>query len=98
ENELWVNTKVADYLGLKSGYYVTLENQDGARSDKIKVKVTQRIRQDCVYMVHGFGHRDRRLTKGFGKGASDSYLITRSKIDPLMGGTGMNVNFVTIVR
>ncbi|MCB1308131.1 MAG: molybdopterin-dependent oxidoreductase, partial [Leptospiraceae bacterium] len=49
ENELWVNAKVADYLGLKSGYYVTLENQDGARSDKIKVKVTQRIRQDCVY-------------------------------------------------
>jgi thiosulfate reductase/polysulfide reductase chain A len=29
------------------------------------------------------------------KGASDSQLITKYKTDPLMGGTGMNVNFVT---
>jgi thiosulfate reductase/polysulfide reductase chain A len=32
----------------------------------------------------------------FGKGASDAQLITRYKTDPLMGGTGVNVNFVTI--
>ncbi len=29
------------------------------------------------------------------KGASDAELITQYKTDPLMGGTGMNVNFVT---
>ena len=29
-------------------------------------------------------------------GASDSRLITRVKVDPLMGGTGMHVNFVTL--
>ncbi|MCX5762071.1 MAG: hypothetical protein NTW72_11335, partial [Gemmatimonadetes bacterium] len=51
---------------------------------------------DCVYMVHGFGHTARGLRHAFGKGASDSQLVTRYVVDPLMGGTGMNVNFVTI--
>ncbi len=40
--------------------------------------------------------RRRGLRSTFGKGASDSQLITRYKTDPLMGGTGMNVNFVTL--
>jgi len=96
ENELWLNHLVANRMGLKSGDRVKLRNQDGAESLPIKVKATQRIRQDCVYMVHGFGHNAKALRKAFGKGASDAGLITRYKTDPLMGGTGMNVNFVTI--
>jgi len=36
------------------------------------------------------------LRSTFGKGASDARLITRYETDPLMGGTGMNVNFVTL--
>jgi thiosulfate reductase/polysulfide reductase chain A len=46
-------------------------------------------------MVHGFGHTSRMLKHAFGKGASDAQLITRYVTDPLMGGTAMNVNFVT---
>ncbi len=96
ENEIWINNDVANRLDLKSGDYVKLKNQDGVLSNKIRVKATERIRPDCVYMVHGFGHTSRRLRHAFGKGASDSQLITRYATDPLMGGTGMNVNFVTI--
>jgi len=98
ENELWIDSEMAKIHRVKEGSYVVLENQDGAKSGKIKVKLTNRIRQDCVYMVHGFGRSDRRITKGYGKGASDSDLITRYKADPITGGTGMNVNFVTIVK
>ncbi|MDZ7372069.1 MAG: nitrate reductase, partial [candidate division KSB1 bacterium] len=82
--------------GLKSGDYVRLKNQDGVISNRIKVKATERIRPDCVYIVHGFGHNSRMLKFAYQKGASDAQLITRYTIDPLMGGTGMNVNFVTI--
>jgi thiosulfate reductase / polysulfide reductase chain A len=96
ENELWVNANIAERYGLKSGDYVRLKNQDGNVSNQIKVKATERIRPDCVYMVHGFGHTAKGLKHAFGKGASDSQLITRFETDPLMGGTGMNVNFVTI--
>jgi len=96
ENELWLNETVADRMGLRSGDRVKLRNQDGAVSNTIKVKATQRIRQDCVYMVHGFGHTAKGLRKAFKKGANDAGLITRYKTDPLMGGTGNNMNFVTI--
>ncbi|MBA4312326.1 MAG: nitrate reductase [Chlorobiaceae bacterium] len=96
ENEVWLNANIAERYGLKSGDYVKLKNQDGVVSNKIKVKATERIRQDCVYMVHGFGHTAKGLKHAFGKGASDSQLLTRFEIDPLMGGTGMNMNFVTI--
>ena len=43
-----------------------------------------------------FGHNARRLTRAFGKGASDAQLVTRYATDPLMGGTAMNVNFVSL--
>ena len=61
----------------------------------IKVRVTERIRFDSVYMVHGFGHTEKKLTRANGRGASDADLITRVHIDPEMGGTGMRGNFVT---
>ena len=96
ENEVWLNADVARRMGLASGDYVCLKNQDQVVSNRIRVKATERIRPDCVYMVHGFGHTARGLRHAFGKGASDSQLVTRYVVDPLMGGTGMNVNFVTI--
>lgn len=98
ENNLWVNPKVAKIWGLQNGMEVWLRNQDGAVSSfPIKVRVTERIRWDSIYMVHGFGHTDKNLSRAFGKGASDSEMITNVKIDPIMGGTGMRSNFVTFL-
>jgi thiosulfate reductase/polysulfide reductase chain A len=95
ENEVWININIADKYGLRSGDYVRLKNQDGLTSSKIKVKATERIRPDSVFVVHGFGHNSRMLGRQFLVGASDAKLITKYDVDPLMGGTGMNVNFVT---
>ena len=96
ENEIWINADMARRMELKSGDYVRLKNQDEVLSNRIRVKATERIRPDCVYMVHGFGHTAKGLKHAFQKGASDAQLVTRYATDPLMGGTGMNVNFVTI--
>ena len=104
ENELWINADAVAGLPEfadpppRNGELVVLENQDGVRSDPIRLKVTQRIRGDCVYMVHGYGHKAKGLKFAFKRGASDSELTTRYKVDPIMGGTGMNVNFVRIER
>ena len=98
ENELWINAEMARVLKLQGGDRVMLENQDQVKTGPIKLKITQRLRQDCVYLVHGFGREDRRLSRAYKRGAADSRLITRIKRDPVMGGTGMNVNFVTIYR
>jgi len=96
ENEVWVNRHVASEWGLTHGKKIKLQNQDGVLSQDIKVKVTERIRTDCVYMVHGFGHTAKGISNK--KGADDAALITRYKTDPVMGGTGMNVNFITFVQ
>ena len=88
ENEVWLNADVARRAGLQTGDRVRLRNQDGVVSLPVKVMATERIRPDCVYMVHGFGHTAVRLRRAFGKGASDAQLVTRYATDPLMGGTG----------
>jgi thiosulfate reductase/polysulfide reductase chain A len=98
ENELWLNAKIAREQGLTADDRVVLVNQDGERCAPIRVKPTERIRPDCVYMVHGFGHTNPRLTFAKGRGADDSQLVTNVKIDAAMGGTGMNLNFVRIER
>ena len=81
---------------VKNGDLVMLVNQDGVREGPVRAKVTQRIRGDCVYLVHGFGHTAKGLTFARKRGASTAALTTRYKVDPLMGGTGVNVNFVRI--
>ncbi len=101
ENEVWVNADVARTLPgfegpLRTGDRVMLVNQDGAQSGPVKAKVTERIRGDCVYLVHGWGQKAKKLGYAYGRGASDAELVTRYKVDPIMGGTGMNVNFVRL--
>ncbi|GAB4313453.1 MAG: molybdopterin-dependent oxidoreductase [Bacteroidales bacterium] len=98
ENSVWVNPKVAGLWNLKTGQKVWLKNQDGAVSSfPVKVRVTERIRWDSVYMVHGFGHTNNWLTRAYGKGASDTEMITNVMVDPVMGGTGMRGNFITFL-
>jgi thiosulfate reductase/polysulfide reductase chain A len=98
ENDLWLNADVAASLGIKNGDRVYVENQDGARTGPIKVKATQRIRGDVVYMSHGFGRNEPALSLANGRGASDAVLISRYVLDPISGGAGMRVNFVRIVK
>jgi thiosulfate reductase/polysulfide reductase chain A len=104
ENEVWLNADAARALPgfedrpLANGEKVILVNQDGLRSNPVRAKLTQRIRGDCVYLVHGWGQTARRLRYAYGRGASDSQLTSRYKVDPIMGGTGMNVNFVRVER
>jgi thiosulfate reductase/polysulfide reductase chain A len=38
------------------------------------------------------------MRRAYGKGISDTNLMTRVSVDPLMGGTGMRVNFVRPVK
>ena len=95
-DRVWVNAKVAADLGFKNGDRVVMVNQDGIESNPIQIKATERIRPDCVFLPHGWGHTARALHYANGKGADDSALMTRVAIDPVMGGTGMRVNFVSL--
>ena len=98
ENTVWINPKVAKAWGISNDQYIWLQNQDGVVSEfPIKARITERIRWDSVFMVHGFGHSRKQMKRSFGRGVSDTQLITRVKTDPMMGGTGMRGNFVTFL-
>jgi thiosulfate reductase/polysulfide reductase chain A len=88
---------MASRFGVKNGQKIILENHDGAKSLPIAIRATEAIRRDCAYMVHGFGTQACGLTKAYRKGASDTQLMTRIAVDPIMGGTGMRVNFVRVL-
>lgn len=98
ENEAWIHTRTAADLKVQDGDRVPFENDEGARSLPVRVKVTEGIRRDCVYLVHGFGQGSKGLRRASLKGASDTSLMSRVKVDPLMGGTGMRVNFIRPVK
>ena len=98
ENSVWINPGVAKIWGIKKDQYVWLKNQDGAISNfAVKVRTTERIRWDSVYIVHGFGHHHKPLRFAYGRGVNDTELITNVMLDPIMGGTGMRGNFVTFL-
>jgi thiosulfate reductase/polysulfide reductase chain A len=98
ENSVWINPQVARIWGIKKDQYVWLKNQDGAISNfSVKVRLTERIRWDSVYIVHGFGHHHKPLKFAYGRGVNDTELITNVMLDPVMGGTGMRGNFITFL-
>ncbi|MDJ0739089.1 MAG: molybdopterin-dependent oxidoreductase [Gammaproteobacteria bacterium] len=97
ENTVWVHPSAAAVHGLVSSGYVRMENPNGRRSNGVRVRVTERIRPDSIFIVHGFGHSDERQRLARGVGADDAALMHNVKIDPVMGGTGMRASFVRLV-
>jgi len=95
ENAVWVNPKTAKTHGLSSGDYVRLKNPEGTMSNRVRVRVTERIGPGAVFIVHGFGHTAKGLRLTAGVGADDAALMSNVKIDPIAGSTGMRANFVT---
>ena len=99
ENDLWINEQIGKDLGLKNGEYVTIENQVGIQSSfKIRVRLTQRVRPEIVYMHHGFGHTNPALKAGYKKGVLDTEMLSETVIDPTMGSVGVQNNFVKIIK
>ena len=97
-NVVWINADAAADLGIEYGDWVRLTNQDGVVSNEARAKVTQGIRADAVYVVHGFGHTQPQMRASYLQGINDSGLVTRYSRDPIMGGTGMRGNFVTVEK
>ena len=88
ENEVWLHTKPARELGLADGDRVRLENADGVEGLPVRVRVTEGIRDDCAYMVHGFGQRSKALRRARDRGASDTQLMTPRQGRPAHGRHG----------
>ena len=97
ENSVWLNSITAADFRVGNGDYVRLRNSDGVTSNKVRVRVTERIGPGALYIGHGFGHTARGLRLAEGVGADDAALMNNVKIDPICGSTGMRANFVTLI-
>ena len=103
---LWINPKIAKIYGIENGQYIWLQNPKGKVSSfTVKVRVTERIRHDSVFLPHGFGNKGRifvddgtvhEMSRTYGRGISDAEMIHQVSIDPETGGTGMRNNFVSL--
>ncbi len=98
ENSVWASPATAAAYGLEDDEWIEVINQDGVRQGPVRLKVTARMRDDAIYVTHGFGHNSRQLTRAYKRGVDDSALMTQYAVDPLSGGTGMRVNFVRLVK
>ena len=87
---------MARRLGIRDGDPVELIDADGKPSPPMPAKVTPGIREDCVYMVHGFGSRSHLLRRAYNRGVSDTELMVRCVPDKDTGATGMRVSWVGV--
>lgn len=97
ENPVWISATAAAAFHVRDGDKAILENQDGVKSPPVTLRTTPAMRNDVAYTVHGFGAQSPSLKKAHQHGFSDTALMTRIAIDPLMGATGMRVNFVRLL-
>ena len=96
ENEVWVNADMAGPVRARQRR-PRAAAEPGRRASAIPsgCKATQMIRPTASTWCMDSATQQAAAQTPIGKGASDAGLVTRYKTDPLMGGTGMNVNFVT---
>ena len=97
-NALWIHPRSAARLGLRDGDPVLVRNGHGDVTGPLPAKVTERMPEDAVYMVHGFGHRAPGLTRTNGRGGDDTAVIRNYVLDGMSGATGMRTEFVTVQR
>ena len=95
ENDLWINPESADRLGIRSGDQVEVASSVGRV--RIKARVTEEIRPDCVFMLHGFGKKSPWLKKVYGVGAADAVLL-ETAWDKVSGNAAMHETFVKVAK
>src|SRR5260370_40695096 len=90
ENRLWINPQSAQSAGVADGDLVEVASSVGTA--QLKVKVTQEIRPDCVFMLHGFGKKSPWLKRAYNRGGSDAALLETSG-DKISGNAAMHETF-----
>ncbi len=98
-NPVWLNSELAEQMGLVEGDEVGFINSEGVASNYTTVvKTTPGIRKDCIFMAHGCGSKSKQMTNAYASGVDDTKLISKVAIDPETGGNGMRNNFVKFVK
>ncbi len=95
ENRLWVHPDSAESAGVSDGDQIEVSSSVGAV--RLKVRVTQEIRPDCVFMLHGYGKLSQWQRLVANQGGSDAQLI-ETAWDKVSGGAALHETFVKVRR
>ena len=95
ENDLWIHPEPADRLGIRTGDLLEVASSVGRV--RIKARVTDEIRPDCVFMLHGFGKKSPWLKRVHGVGAADAILL-ETAWDKVSGNAAMHETFVRVAK
>lgn len=95
ENDLWIHPEPAERLGVRSGDLLEVASSVGRV--RIKARVTEEIRPDCVFMLHGFGKKSPWLKRVHGVGAADAILL-ETAWDKVSGNAAMHETFVRVAK
>lgn len=93
ENDLWLHPSVAENLGIQDGEKVEVSSSVG--TVRLKSRVTQEIRPDCVFMLHGYGKRSKWQRLVYGVGAADAQIL-ETAWDKVSGGAAFHETFVKV--
>lgn len=93
ENRLWINPWSADALGIADADRVEVASSVGVV--RLKARVTQEIRPDCVFMLHGYGKKSKWQRLVADAGGSDAQLL-ETAWDKVSGGSALHETFVTV--
>lgn len=93
ENQLSLHPSAAAAAGIADHDLVEVASKVG--TVRIRARVTQEIRPDCVHMLHGFGKRSPWLKRVYGRGGSDALLL-ETAWDKVSGNAAMHETFVSV--
>ena len=93
ENRLWINPAGAKTAGVSDGDRVEVKSNVGTA--ELRVKISQEIRPDCVFMMHGFGKRSPWLKRTYNRGGCDAALL-ETAWDKVSGNAAMHETFVKL--
>ena len=92
-NSLWLNQSAADNLGIADGDRVEVASTVGAV--RLQAKVTQAIRPDCVFMLHGYGKKSKWQRLVAGTGGCDTELL-ETAWDKVSGNASLHETLVSV--
>jgi len=95
ENVVWINTKAAAEKGINNGDRVIVKSRVGEQT--VKAFVTEFIRPDTVYYVHGFGRLSKGLSHLYKTGASEAEIL-EDYVETISGNALLHETFVEIKK
>lgn len=92
---IWINSQRAAVLGIKDGDMVLVKNRMG--EGKVRVKVTQRLHPDAVYLPAGYGNFSPhfKTATGFGINTND---FCEYQLEPINGHAMMMEAIVEVEK